>query len=238
MSRSAAVRRARRAAPAAAALAGAVLVLSSWRGDAPADGDVRAALAAPAAAPAPTAPLLPVPADPLPAGTGPTPSAPAPSAAPPPVPPPVPLPLPVAVVVDALGLDADVVPVGVRGDGALDVPADGDDVGWYRWGPVPGAPGSAVLAGHVDTYADGPGALFDLARAGRGDVVRIRYADGSERRFGITARESFPKDRLPAADLFRRTGPARLVLVTCGGDWDAAQRTYSDNVVVVAEPLG
>jgi len=38
---------------------------------------------------------------------------------------------------------------------------------------------------------------------------------------------------LPAA-VFSTTGPARLVLITCGGPFNAAARSYQDNIVVFA----
>jgi len=38
---------------------------------------------------------------------------------------------------------------------------------------------------------------------------------------------------LPAA-LFRAIGPARLVLITCGGPFNSVARSYQDNIVVFA----
>ena len=52
----------------------------------------------------------------------------------------------------------------------------------------------------------------------------------------VTARRTIDKEALEADDLFTRTGPARLVLVTCGGEFDADVRSYRSNVVVVADP--
>jgi hypothetical protein len=36
--------------------------------------------------------------------------------------------------------------------------------------------------------------------------------------------------------LFDQEGPHRLVLITCAGEFDAAIRSYSDNVAVTAVP--
>jgi hypothetical protein len=41
---------------------------------------------------------------------------------------------------------------------------------------------------------------------------------------------------VPLDALFQRTGPPRLVLLTCGGEFQPELRSYADNVVVVAEP--
>ncbi|WP_432491861.1 class F sortase [Kineococcus gypseus] len=234
--------RARRALPVACALLGAGL-LGGWWAERPAAGFgdvVAAAPAAPTAAagagpgaggPDPGRPLPAAPAGPaglaLPRVAA-RPAAPAP---------PVPVVAPVALRVPDLGVDAPVVDVGVAPDGGVEVPERAWRVGWYRFGPVPGAPGSAVVVGHVDTVRDGPGALHPLAGAEAGQRVEVVLADGSVRAFAVTARQRFVKEELPVAELFARTGPARLVLVTCGGEFDRRTRSYEENVVVVAEPV-
>jgi hypothetical protein len=46
---------------------------------------------------------------------------------------------------------------------------------------------------------------------------------------------SLPKAELPLADVFSREGHERLLLITCGGDFDR-QQGYADNIVVTAVP--
>jgi len=41
------------------------------------------------------------------------------------------------------------------------------------------------------------------------------------------------KNQLPPDDVWARTGSPRLVLVTCGGRYDASRRGYDDNVVLL-----
>ena len=58
---------------------------------------------------------------------------------------------PARLRIGALDLDAAVAPVGIDPEtGDFAVPPSVDRVGWYRFGPAPGGPGSAVLAAHVD----------------------------------------------------------------------------------------
>jgi len=52
----------------------------------------------------------------------------------------------------------------------------------------------------------------------------------------VLALRQFPKEELPRHDLFTATGPHRITLLTCGGDFDPERRTYRDNVVVIAVP--
>ncbi|PRY44417.1 sortase family protein [Geodermatophilus tzadiensis] len=143
---------------------------------------------------------------------------------------------PVRLEVPARGVDAPVDATGVTGDGQMALPGDVDRAGWYRFGPVPGAPGSAVVAGHVDDVEQGLGALAPLREAEPGDEVRVTDAAGAVTRWVVVGRELLDKRALPVDALFRRDGPPRLTLVTCGGPFLPDVGGYRDNVVVVAEP--
>lgn len=149
---------------------------------------------------------------------------------------------PVGLTVDRAGrtlLAAPVLPVGVDATGAMGVPEEVATVGWYRFGPAPGAgTGSALLAGHVDDRVQGPGAFHDLAGLAPGDVVTVRRSAALAVRYEVREVRAVDKQALPAGELFARDGPPRLTLVTCGGPFDRATRSYRDNVVVTAVPLG
>jgi LPXTG-site transpeptidase (sortase) family protein len=143
---------------------------------------------------------------------------------------------PLRVRADAAGLDAAVVAVGVTGDGQMEVPERVADVGWYRFGPLPGAAtGSAVLAGHVDDRLQGDGAFAELGRLAPGDEVVVDRPEGSVA-YVVREVRSYSKETLPVADLFREDGQPRLALVTCDGPFDTDARAYRDNLVVLADP--
>jgi sortase (surface protein transpeptidase) len=142
---------------------------------------------------------------------------------------------PVALRVPAIDVDAVVRPVGVEADGSMTVPP-ADEVGWYRFGPAPGEPGTAVLAAHVD-FDGRPGAFFRLRDLAVGDEVVVATADGGRSAYAVVAVERVPKDELAATPTFARDGPPRLALVTCGGAFDRSARSYVDNVVAYAEPV-
>lgn len=144
---------------------------------------------------------------------------------------------PTAVAVAELGLSAPVVPVGVTPDGQAEVPPDGGTVGWYRFGPVPGAAmGSAVLIGHVDTADGRLGQFAKLERTDPGDRVVVRRGADAVLTYRVTRVEAVPKGRLPTAEIFRRDGAPQLVLVTCGGAYDRAAGGYQANLIVTAVP--
>jgi len=136
-----------------------------------------------------------------------------------------------------LGIDAPVDVVGLADDGSMELPADVDRVGWYRFGPVPGDTGSAVIAGHVDDVEQGLGALAPLRSAEVGNAIAVTDADGTTTRWQVVARETISKRELPLDELFRRDGPPRLTLLTCGGPFLPEYGGYRDNVVVVTEPI-
>lgn len=144
---------------------------------------------------------------------------------------------PARIAIERIGVDHPVVPVGLEPDGTMEIPDDVHEIGWYEPGVRPGEFGSAVLSGHVDSRAQGRGAFFELGRLDLDDVVTLAEADGTEQRWRVVARTRYAKDELPVDELFTWGGDERrLVLITCGGEFDRASRHYRDNVVVIAVP--
>ena len=143
---------------------------------------------------------------------------------------------PIRIELPALGVDAEVAPVGVDSEGLMEIPQDVDTVGWYRFGPVPGAAaGSAVLSGHVDDYQQGQGVFARIGDLGPADEIRVTDQNGSTRRFTVLSREEWSKGEVPLDRLFDRGGSPRLVLITCGGSFDSGEHSYVDNIVVFAD---
>jgi LPXTG-site transpeptidase (sortase) family protein len=121
--------------------------------------------------------------------------------------------------------------------GAMAVPEDVRTVGWYRFGSRPGSlSGSAVLSGHVGDRVQGRGVFAALGDVEPGDLVEVELTDGTRLGYRVRTVERVAKDALPADQLFARSGPPRLTLITCGGDFDWTTRTHTENVVVTAEP--
>ena len=183
------------------------------------------------------------PADPVTPATPPT----APSAPPAPAVPPAPVEAPqrvappVALRVAAIGAEAPVVIVGLEPDGAMEIPADVRTVGWYEpfpgAGVVPGEPGTAVIAGHVDSRTQGRGVFWPLRDLVPGDVVIVDHEDGTSTRWEVESVVRHPKADLPIEEIFTFEGEERLALVTCGGEFDRSVGSYLDNYVVTAVPL-
>jgi sortase (surface protein transpeptidase) len=115
------------------------------------------------------------------------------------------------------------------------VPAPGPDydrAGWYRYSPVPGALGPAVIAGHVDSAAVGPSVFFRLSSLRPGDTALVTRTDGSVAEFAVDGVRRYPKGQFPTELVYGDTDHAALRLITCGGAF--ANGHYFDNIVVRA----
>lgn len=140
--------------------------------------------------------------------------------------------VPARLEIPALGVSAPIRRVGLTDDGALEVP-DAGDTGWFDASPRPGAPGHAVIAGHVDSY-EGPDVFYRLGELAVGDEVRVRTSTGRVVMFLVEAIEQQPKESLPRSRMWRWEPRRMLALITCGGEFDRRNRTYRDNVVAYA----
>lgn len=145
---------------------------------------------------------------------------------------------PAALTIPTLQVSARVLPV-VNAGGTLGVPDDPAQLGWWNASALPGAAsGSVVIDGHVDSAATGPGALFRLGALRAADRIVVTTTAGGQLAYSVTGRRVYPKDAGLPADLFGTAGPARLVLISCGGPFDRDTGSYLDNIVVFAVPVG
>jgi Sortase domain len=143
---------------------------------------------------------------------------------------------PVRLLIPSLNLNARVELLGVDRSGAMDTPHNIWNVGWYRGGPSPGAPGDAVIDGHVGLPGS-PLVFSGLARLAIGADVIVVLADGTRSRFRVTGSRSWPANSRPR-DLFNRAGRPRLSLITCTGKYDGGSQTYADRLIVDATYIG
>lgn len=146
--------------------------------------------------------------------------------------------VPTRLVVPALGATLPVEPTGLDDAGFMDLPASPTRAGWYRFGPAPGSgEGAIVLAAHVDTRREGPGPLARLQRLEKADTVEVVTTTGRHR-YQVVGVERLDKSRVDLDDLFSRSGPERIHVITCGGEFDPEARRYQDNVIAVAVRIG
>ena len=128
-------------------------------------------------------------------------------------------------------------PVSTLDSGALAVPRDIRRAGWWTGSSRLGDPfGSVVLAAHVDSFTQGVGPAAELLSARPGARVRLA-ARHSSQWYRVTSVRLVPRAELRHRTVvFSAAGRRRLVLITCGGPYDASRGGYQDNVVVIAHP--
>ena len=162
------------------------------------------------------------------------------------------------------GVQITVLPHGPDSNGAVWIP--GPEVGINNWSnkvswlnsPGYAAPfsthGAVIIAGHIN-WQGTAGALSDLSEYGHDDIgknLTVIMTDGRTRTYRITRGFSIDKSQLAAEQpqgplhtaIFGQTGtygpPGRpteeLRLISCGGQYDPAARSYTSNIVVIAQP--
>lgn len=143
---------------------------------------------------------------------------------------------PATISIPSIGVKATIVEVGLQAGGAMQVP-DPDQVGWYKLGPRPGAPGPAVLVGHLDTRTR-PAVFYRLRQLRPGDEILVGQRSGTSSRFVVGRLEQLPKTALPTKRIWTTTSRPLLRLVSCGGRFNHATGHYRDNIIVYASPTG
>ncbi|MET9520925.1 class F sortase [Streptomyces coeruleorubidus] len=149
--------------------------------------------------------------------------------------------LPQRVDIPGLGVQAPVVARGLDARGALDPPPYDQPgaVGWYAGGVAPGAPGTALMVGHVDTDTR-PAVFYKVSAMRPGQTIRVIRADAKVAEFTVESVQVLTRDHFDAHQAYgpRESGRAELRLVTCGGSFDRTTRSYTANVVVSAYLTG
>jgi len=140
--------------------------------------------------------------------------------------------VPVVLDIPAIDVAAPLTSLGLNPDGAVQVPSEWQEPGWYRLGPTPGQLGAAVILGHVDSVT-GPAVFFHLGALRPGEMVNVTLADGVVAHFVVDAVDVYPKSSFPARSIYEASpGRATLQLVTCTGEFDASTHHYLSNLVV------
>ena len=202
-------------------IAGATTGLLLTRHSTPA---MRPAAVGVGAVPAPTGPIVGA----FPSPTGPI-VAVSQSAAPKPVA------APVSLTIPLIGVQTNLMTLGLASNGELQVPplSSASVAGWYTGSPRPGAIGSSIIVGHVDTESL-PAVFYRLNTLTRGDKIYVKRADGTLVEFRVTSVQTYLKDHFPTETVYGPVPDPELRLITCGGTWDAATHHYLSNIVVYA----
>ena len=209
----------------AVSAATALLILTACGADTPPDSAGPAAPESATSAPVPSSPA-------------PTPAAPseAPSGAPSPeLPAVLEASKPVSFNIPTISAESELLHLGLRDNGSLEVPPDGPGApaSWYDQSPTSGERGPSVLLGHVNATGGGPGVFADLRELQPGDEINVVREDGSTAVFAVDRGEQYEKANFPTLEVYGNTDAAELRLITCDG-YNPETGEFDDNYVVYA----
>lgn len=145
---------------------------------------------------------------------------------------------PTRLIIPAIGVDANIQSVGLspsRDGNEMGIPTNFTDVAWYKDGPVPGMPGSAVINGHLDGKNVPKAVFYYLENLELGDLVEVADTEGKTWRFQVVRRATYSYDATTTEIFSADTSVARLNLITCAGDWIKSQKLYNERIVVFTE---
>jgi sortase A len=142
--------------------------------------------------------------------------------------------IPQRITIPAIGVNALIQHVGLTPQGAMEVPSNTTDTGWYKLGPQPGELGSAVIDGHYDGKDGTKGVFEKLHLLKTGDKIYIKDSKGKTKLFIVRESRRYNPEA-DASAVFNQSNGTYLNLITCEGNWDDAQKSYSKRLVVFAD---
>jgi sortase (surface protein transpeptidase) len=138
----------------------------------------------------------------------------------------------------SLELDMQIDREGIGPNGDMTLPVSPFRAGWYEYAAAPNSPaGATVLAAHVDAIGEGLGPFAQLRSLEPGVEASVIDASGTTHTYRVVSVERIDKGVVPWANYFSLSGAPRLLLITCGGEYDAAVGSYDDNYIVTAEKV-
>lgn len=149
----------------------------------------------------------------------------------------VPATRPRELTIQKLGIDANVLPMGILKDGSLEAPKTAWDVGWYDQSALPGSGGNALLIdGHVNDALNAPGIFYKINSLRPGDMMQIQRGDDQLFAYHVVKVDQKPIEQVDMAGMLHSIEPGKegLNLITCGGDYDYSRQTYNDRILVYA----
>lgn len=126
---------------------------------------------------------------------------------------------PERIEIPSIDVDAPVKHLGLKDNGEMEVPESLHETSWYEPGYEVGAPGNAVIAGHVDDTVN-PGVFKQLHTLEAGDDIIVHGEDGTKLTFTVYNKELFDADKAPVDKIFGYSHNSLLNLITCEGPYN------------------
>ncbi|MBX4197734.1 class F sortase [Candidatus Parcubacteria bacterium] len=141
---------------------------------------------------------------------------------------------PKRLIIPVLNVNAPIQSMGLD-EGKMAVPNNFSDIGWYKYGTIPGNKGSAVMGAHVDNGGSVRGVFKYLKDVAPGDDIYVTDTEGTTRHFRVSDRKVYPYQTKITDEVFLQNDKVRLNLITCHGKFLPKENTYNQRLVVFAE---
>ncbi len=168
-----------------------------------------------------------------------------------------PVPVPLLLQIPAIGVNAQVLGVGVTSGDVMDAPEGPAhdpvwmEAFWYRGSAVPGAISTALIAGHIDGPRGTQGVFGHIEKLHPGDLIVVHDTRSSlDVRFAVTGSTSFTLAQTTDPGVLRQIygagpvagttpqrspdGRAHLTLITCAGTFNNGLGTHDHRLAVFA----
>lgn len=137
--------------------------------------------------------------------------------------------------IPSLNVDAVIKDTGLTSTGAMVVPSNNVEVGWFGLGTRPGDIGSAVIGAH-NRFNSAAGVFAHLDQLQKGDVLSVVSAKGITTSFVVRDMQMFDATDTNSG-IFDSESGAHLNLVTCSGDWNSLTKSYTKRLVIFTDAI-
>ena len=141
--------------------------------------------------------------------------------------------IPAHLTIPSIDVSATIDQVGITQKGNMATSKNFNNVGWYKYGVMPGEIGSAVIAGHVNDGFALPGVFVNLKDLKNGDDIYVTTNNNTRLHFVMTSRKIYNYDA-PTEEIFEDNSGKLLKLITCTGNWLTELGTHEQRIVVTA----
>lgn len=142
---------------------------------------------------------------------------------------------PMRLRIPKINIDTSIERVGLTSDGAVDVPKNPANAGWFDRGPRPGERGSSVIDGHYGWRENAETVFNNLSKLGKGDKIYVENERGATTVFVVRKKREYAPDAHAPEIFISNDGKAHLNLITCEGVWDHISNSYPKRLVVFAD---
>ena len=144
--------------------------------------------------------------------------------------------LPTRLRIPTIHLDAHIEHVGLLWE-AIDTPKNMSNVAWYKFWPLPGEKGSAIIDGHFGWVRGKPVVFNDLYKLHKWDKLYVDDRNGHTHAFIVRELRTYQEDDTMLTVLDSGDDKAHLNLITCQGIWNKTTLWYPDRLVVFTDKL-